>query len=112
MPDNNAIEFRRALEECRSDLKEAYWSSNTDQAKDRITACREFVSDLLRVMYISEFAGRTEEFEEMADRFTIGNQKLEKLKEDIDELIERFETASKVMKSIEKVLGYIPLIPL
>lgn len=112
MPKDNAKEFRIALEECWSDLKEAYWASNTNQAKDEITGCREYVSELLQVMYIKELSARTENFNKMASNMAIGNKKLEKLKDDIDKLIGKIDTITKVVESLGKVLSYIPLLPL
>lgn len=114
MPENKkkAEEFRIALEECWNALNEAYWVSSTMEAKDAITGCLDHISDLIDIMQLASFTQRTAQFQAVADQIEIGNKKLTKLKEDIDDLIKKVSTITKVLATIEKVFSYIPLLPL
>ena len=111
MPATND-EFRMALEDCWSALNIAYWASSTAAAKDAIFGCLDFVSDLLDVAYVNDFQSRTTQFSNLADEIEVGNKKLSQLKKDIDKLIHKVDSITKVLTTIEKVISYIPLLPL
>lgn len=113
MPNNEtkANEFRIALEECWNALHDAYWASSTADAKDTITGCSRFISDLLDVMYLQDIKARTNSFTALAAEIEVGNKKLKELQDHIDKLIHNVGAITKVVSSIEKVITYIPLIP-
>lgn len=110
--ENQANEFRVALEECWNALNDAYWVANTNEAKDNITGCSNFISDLIDVMYTQEFSSRTNQFNKLAEKIEIGNKKLKELKKKIASLIQRIEAITKVISTIERVMNFIPLLPL
>jgi hypothetical protein len=112
MSVNNNDEFRAALEDCWNALNSAYWASNTTGAKDKITGSADFVSALLDVMYVQSFQERSTRFGAIAGKIAIGNTKLKELKEEIDSLIQQIDAITNVISTIDRVLGYIPLLPL
>lgn len=110
--ENQANEFRTSLEECWNALNEAYWASTTNEAKDAITGCSDFISDLIDVMYVQEFASRTAQFNNLAEKIEVGNKKLKELKKKIASLIHKIQAITNVISTIEKVMKFLPLLPL
>lgn len=86
------------------ELDEAYWSATTIVDKDRIRGVQEIVFDILTELNRAHIKSNTEKFKELISKVNSANQRLNKLKEDIDKIIQRVEIAIRVVNAIDKVL--------
>lgn len=112
MPQNDkSEEFYIALGECYNALNDAYWAASTIDAKDIILGCMRHISDLRDIMLLQKLDERTAAFKEAEEQISVGNKRLEKLKEEIDNLINKIDAITKVINTIGKILSLKNSIP-
>ena len=109
--NDKSDEFYVALGECYNALNDAYWAASTIDAKDIILGCMRHVSDLRDIMLLQDLTKRNTAFKEAEEQIAVGNKRLEKLKEDIDNLINKIDAITKVVTTIGKILSLKNSIP-
>lgn len=104
-------QFYEALGECYNALDDAYWAASSIEVKDNILGCIRHVSDMRDIMLLNKLEDRTAEFGKVAEKIAAGNKRLEKLKDQIDDLINKIDAITKVVATISKVISFKALIP-
>lgn len=104
-------EFAVALGECFNALDDAFWAASSMETKDRIVGCMRHVAEMRDVMMLQDMDARSTAFAKAAERIAAGNKRLEKLKEDIDDLINKVDAITNVIGTIGKVLSLKSFIP-
>lgn len=99
------------FDECYNALSQSYWEASTIEGKDQIIGCLEFVSDLIDILLIRDLTSRTEQYEEAAPAIAQGKKKLDELKAEIDRLVHRVATVTRVIGAIERALKIWRFLP-
>ncbi|MBE7443995.1 MAG: hypothetical protein HS132_01515 [Planctomycetia bacterium] len=86
------------------DLDDAYWSATTIVDKDRISGIQGAVFDILTELNKAHIKSNTEKFKELISTVNNVNKRLDMLKKDIDKIIHKIDVATRVAKTVDKVL--------
>jgi DNA repair exonuclease SbcCD ATPase subunit len=97
-------ELQNAFQQLYDGLTQAYWSASTIEAKDRIYGVEEVVFDVLTDLAREDLDSRTQVYEDVAINVKSALTKLDRLKEDIDQLIHAVKVASEVAGVIDKAV--------
>lgn len=87
-------------------LNTAYWAASTIESKDRIHGVSELVFDVLTAINKTDLTSHTAEYDEIKKSISDLNSNLDKLKKDIDNLVQSVKIATDVSNDIDKAIGY------
>jgi len=86
-------------------LSEAYWTANTMRDKDYIRGIADVVFEILTDLNRQAIEDRSPEFEELKQSIAVVMPRFEKIKEEIDNIIQSVRTATEVAKAVDKGIG-------
>ncbi|WP_025897210.1 hypothetical protein [Sneathiella glossodoripedis] len=95
------------LDELYQSLDDAYWASSDPKDRDLIRGISSSIYKEISALNKLEIENRSKEYEVLTFDVVRVNKKLEKLKKEIDDIIEKVDLAADVVKSIGKALGFI-----
>ena len=102
--DQNQKDIYSAYFELHTSLREAYWSTPDEATGDKITGVADACYNILTELNRAKIKKQTAEYNELKDFAEKTNIRLNKVKEDIDQIIHSVSVATKVVDGIEKVL--------
>ena len=96
-----------ALNELRRALNDAYWEVKVidEKSADRLLALAQDIDSIQDDMDRDEIISNTAEYKKLKSRVNGVNDKLNQLKDDIDGLIHKVETTTKIVGFIEKAVN-------
>ena len=94
----------KLLWELHGALREAYKAANTLEHKDRIFAVMEVVSDEINALVSMSLQQKNKEYTAVTAQMKEVSGKLQKLKEDIDDMIKYIGVATNVINGIGRIL--------
>ncbi len=104
-PDDQAgwQELPSALQDLYNQLIAAYWAAATDEARDKVRARAEAISDLLSKINAAALSKRTGQYKQIQASLAPMAKELGELKDEIDHLIRNVKVAAQVANAIAKV---------
>lgn len=96
-----------AFQELHNSLKEAYWVASTIGNKDKIIGLQEVVFDIITELNRADLSSRTQAYEALKAKVDETNNRLERLKGEIDRIIHAIGVASRVVGAIDKVADIV-----
>src|SRR2546422_10705439 len=82
-------------------LDQAYWAASTIESKDRIRGIEDVLFDILTQLNRADIESRTQDYAALAKLVDASNRRLEKLKEDIDQIIHVVKVATDTASAID-----------
>ena len=98
-------ELQSALQNLYILLNQAYWVATTIDAKDKIHGLAEALFEILTDLNKADMSSRTPEYIAIEKQVKTVNDKLDKLKAEIDEIIHVVQTAVQVANAIDKLIS-------
>jgi hypothetical protein len=86
-------------------LLNAYWVASTIEDKDRIHGIADSVFDILTQLNREDIQSDTAAFNALAKAVANANARLDRLKQDLDQIIHVVKVATDVTSAIDKALG-------
>ena len=86
-------------------LDDAYWAASTIEGKDFIRGAADAVSDCVTALDVEDIKSRTADFKRLSEQVQMTQTKLNKLKEQIDDIIHKVDVAKSVTDAIGKAVS-------
>jgi len=94
-----------ALDNLRRSLNEAYWQIADQKEADFVLATAQDIDAIQDQITREEFAVGTDQYKQLAAHVKVVNQRLDKLKVDLDKFVHRVETVTKVVGYLDKAVA-------
>ena len=93
-----------SFQELYNRLTEGYWAATTIEDKDRIRGLADAISDILTELNKEDIESRDNDFRALTATVQEIIPRLDKLKDQIDQIIHAVKIANNVAKAIDKAL--------
>ena len=97
-----ADDVRRALDQLRRALNDAYWEIGDQSQADRILALAQDVDSVEDDLDRDEIMSNTAAYQQLRRRVNTVNAKLDRLKADIGQLIQSVDTVTRIVGYIDE----------
>lgn len=94
-----------ALNDLRKTLNSAYWEISDQKEADRILAMAQDIDSIQDDMDRDEIISNNSAYKALVDRVDTVCKKLDSIKKQIDDMIHKVETATKIIGYIDKAVG-------
>ena len=98
----SADDVRRALDQLRRALNDAYWEIGDQSQADRILALAQDVDSVGDDLDRDEIMSNTAAYQQLRRRVNTVNAKLDRLKTDIGQLIQSVDTVTRIVGYIDE----------
>jgi hypothetical protein len=86
-------------------LTSAYWAASTIEDKDRIQGMTETVYDIVSALNVDILEANTPAFLAVKSQISDGNTRLDKLKQQIDQMVHAVKIATQVAAGVDKAIS-------
>lgn len=94
-----------ALDALRRALNTAYWQISDQTAANAVLGAAQDLDAIQDQITRVEFAAGTQQFKDLSTHITAVNERLEKLKDELDQIVHRVETVTKVIGYIDQAVA-------